>query len=152
MKYIYYIKRINYLRDNSVIFFGKIKLKKIVCDLDVELNVYNSATMLSTNSVIEEISKLQSVKRMRASVNTAIKYGTMVGAITITSGILGGPVGFAVGGMISSCALGFMSQGELKSVPHILLYETTPEQREKLAKLLMQTCKIKTHNNSRLYI
>ena len=99
--------------------------------------------MLSTNSVIEEISKLQSVKRMRASVNTAIKYGTMVGAITITSGILGGPVGFAVGGMISSCALGFMSQGELKSVPHILLYETTPEQREKLAKLLMQLVKSK---------
>nr|XP_034180187.1 protein C19orf12 homolog [Osmia lignaria] len=99
--------------------------------------------MLSTNSVIEEISKLQCVKRMRASVNTAIKYGTMVGAITITSGILGGPVGLAVGGMISSCALGFMSQGELKSVPDILLYDTTPEQREKLAKLIMQLVKSK---------
>ena len=98
---------------------------------------------MSTNSVIEEISKLQSVKRMRASVNTSIRYGTMVGAITITSGILGGPVGFAVGGMISSCALGFMSQGKLKSVPHILLYETTSEQREKLAKLIMQLVKSK---------
>lgn len=53
--------------------------------------------MLSTDSVIEEVSKLDSVKRMRASINTAIKYGSMVGAITMVSGILGGPVGFAAG-------------------------------------------------------
>lgn len=48
-----------------------------------------------------------------------------------------------LGGIVSSFALGFMLQGELKSVPYILLYETTPKQREKLAKLIIQLLKSK---------
>lgn len=41
-----------------------------------------------------------------------------------------------LGGIISSCVAGYMSRETLKSVPDILCYDTTPEQREKLMQLI----------------
>ena len=91
---------------------------------------------LSTDRLFEEIINLEPVKQMKASVNSAIKYGTMVGAATAVSGILGGSKGLVAGGIISSCIVGYMSRDTLKSVPDILCYDTTPQQREKLVKLV----------------
>ena len=91
---------------------------------------------LSKGRLFEEIINLEPVKKMKASVDSAIKYGTIVGAATIISGIFGGPRGLAAGGIISSCVAGYMSRETLKSVPDILRYDTTPEQREKLVQLV----------------
>lgn len=60
--------------------------------------MYNLSTMsLSKDRLFKEIINLEPVKQMKASVNSAIKYGTMVGAVTAVSGILGGSKGLAAG-------------------------------------------------------
>ncbi|XP_076666392.1 uncharacterized protein LOC143367985 [Andrena cerasifolii] len=92
---------------------------------------------LSKNRLFKEIINLEPVKQMKASVHSAVSYGTAVGAATAISGILGGSKGLVAGGIISSCIAGYMSRGTLKSVPDILCYETTPEQREKLVQLIL---------------
>lgn len=97
-----------------------------------------SKEMFPTSSILEEVSKLEAVKKIQVSVQSSVKYGAIVGASTIISGILAGPVGIAVGGVISSCVAGLMSQGEFKSVIHVLLHETTPEEKEKLAELIRE--------------
>ena len=90
---------------------------------------------LSADRLFEEIINLKSVQQMKASVSSAIKYGAIVGATTIISGILGGPMGLTAGGVISSCVAGYMSRETLQSVPYILC-ETTPKEREKLMQLV----------------
>ena len=90
---------------------------------------------LSADRLFEEIINLKSVQQMKGSVKSTIKYGAIVGATTMISGILGGPMGLTAGGVISSCVAGYMSRETLQSVPGILC-ETTPKEREKLMQLV----------------
>ncbi|XP_026673735.1 protein C19orf12 homolog [Ceratina calcarata] len=86
-----------------------------------------------TDDVLKEVSKLEPVQKMRASVQSAVKYGAMIGASAIAGGIIAGPVGLAVGGIVSSCLAGKASCGQLQSVPYIIMNELTHEQRRELA-------------------
>ncbi|XP_076662028.1 protein C19orf12 homolog [Halictus rubicundus] len=88
------------------------------------------------DNLLNEVLKLNCVNKLKVSVANSLKYGSLVGAVTIMSGIIGGPMGLAVGGAMSSCVAGYASYGKFKSVPHILLNETTPEQRKKLSEEL----------------
>ncbi|XP_003707149.1 protein Nazo [Megachile rotundata] len=108
--------------------------------------------MLPTSSILEEVSKLEAVKKIQVSVNSSIKYGAMVGIATVVSGILAGPVGITAGGILSSCVAGLMSQGEFKSVTYILLYETSPQEKEKLAQLIREQLNSKNINTMRDFI
>ncbi|CAL7941740.1 unnamed protein product [Xylocopa violacea] len=90
-----------------------------------------------TNDLLKEVSKLDSVQQMKASVQSAIKCGMLVGASTILGGILGGRVGLTIGGVVSSCLAGYAAHENLQSVPYIICYETTPEQRKKLADMII---------------
>lgn len=92
---------------------------------------------IPTNDLLTEVLKLEAVQQMKASVRSAIKYGSIVGVSSIIGGILGGSKGLTIGGLVSSCVAGYMSEGNLKSVPYIICNETTPEQREKLAQLII---------------
>ncbi|XP_076277303.1 protein C19orf12 homolog [Lasioglossum baleicum] len=102
---------------------------------------------LNPDNLLNEVLKLDCVKKLKVSVENSVKYGTLVGAATVMSGLLFGPRGLVIGGVLSSCAASYASSGEFKSVPHIILYETTPEERKELAgKLwkLVTTRNIKT--------
>ncbi|XP_043788163.1 protein C19orf12 homolog [Apis laboriosa] len=91
----------------------------------------------STNNLLEEVLKLDVVKNLKVSVQSSVKYGTIVGLSTIAGGIVGGPIGLSVGGILSSLIATWVAQNEFKSVPYIVWNETTPEQRRKLAKLII---------------
>lgn len=52
----------------------------------------------STNNLLEEVLKLDVVKNLKVSVQSSVKYGTIVGLSTIAGGILGGPIGLSAGG------------------------------------------------------
>ncbi|XP_053995183.1 protein C19orf12 homolog [Hylaeus anthracinus] len=92
---------------------------------------------MGDDELLEEILNLQPLKEMKFTITSSIKYGTIVGAATIVSGILGGPVGLTVGGVVSSCIVGYVSGQEYESVPYILLYKTTPAERQKLLKVIL---------------
>lgn len=51
----------------------------------------------STDGLLEAVVKLEPVQRMKVCINTAMKYGVLVGATTFVSGILGGPMGLTIG-------------------------------------------------------
>lgn len=112
----------------------------------------NLKQTLPTSFILQEVSKLEAVKKMKASVNSSIKYGVLVGLATTVSGILAGPVGLAAGGIISGCAACLASQGEFKSVVYILLYETSPQEKETLAKLIRDQLNLKNINTISKFI
>ncbi|KZC12072.1 hypothetical protein WN55_03153 [Dufourea novaeangliae] len=93
---------------------------------------------LSEENVLQEVIKLDCVKKMKVSIHSSVKYGALVGVATAASGILGGPIGLAIGGAVSSCLAGYATHGQYKSVPYILLYETTSEAWKKLSKAILK--------------
>ena len=92
---------------------------------------------LSNDIVFKEIIKLEPVQAMRASVDPRFKYEAIdVGATTFISGILGGANAATIGSLIGGYLATGMINETIKSVPHILRNEITPEQRERLAQLV----------------
>lgn len=85
----------------------------------------------------EEVLEFDAVKNLKVSVQSSVKYGTIVGLSTIAGGIVGGPIGLSVGGILSSIIATYVAQNEFKSVPYVIWNETTPEQRRQLTKLII---------------
>ncbi|XP_031846269.1 protein Nazo [Nomia melanderi] len=98
---------------------------------------------LTQENVLTELSNLDCVKQLKINSSTALKYGMVVGLATAACGVLAGPVGLTIGGVVSSCVVGYKSNGKFKSAIHILLYETTPEQKRKLHKEIMKYLNIR---------
>ncbi|XP_076757711.1 uncharacterized protein LOC143427444 [Xylocopa sonorina] len=96
-----------------------------------------------TDELLHEVTKLDAVQRMKASARSTLKCGAIVGASTIIGGILGGRVGLTLGGIASSLIVGYAAPEDLQSVPYIIIYETTPEQRTKLATKIIELLKTK---------
>lgn len=91
---------------------------------------------LPTEKLLGTVAKMPAIKKIKLTVATSLKCGAMVGSVTAISGILGGPIGLALGGLVSSGIAAYMNSGDLTSVPYILLYETTNEEKEELGRLL----------------
>ncbi|XP_054001682.1 uncharacterized protein LOC128888644 [Hylaeus anthracinus] len=87
---------------------------------------------MADNMFLNKVLHLDCIKQMKASVESAVKYGTIVGATTIVSSILGGRTGFIVGGVAGSLLAGYAANGKYESVPNILMYKLTTKEREEL--------------------
>ncbi|XP_068983762.1 protein C19orf12 homolog isoform X2 [Bombus flavifrons] len=92
----------------------------------------------STDELLEEVLQYPAVQDMKVTVNSSGKYAMIVGGSTFLGGVIAGPLGLALGGIASSIISAVVGYNEFKSVPYIILYETTPEQREKLAILIVK--------------
>ncbi|XP_053971273.1 uncharacterized protein LOC128872517 [Hylaeus volcanicus] len=86
------------------------------------------------NMFLNKVSHLDCIKQMKASVDSAITYGAIVGATTIFSSILGGRTGLVVGGVAGSLLAGYAASGKFESVSYILMHKLTTEEREELLK------------------
>ncbi|XP_014206235.1 protein C19orf12 homolog isoform X2 [Copidosoma floridanum] len=91
---------------------------------------------LATPELLNAIADLSSIREMKVAVNLSAQCGLIVGAITAVGGILGGPPGIALGGLLGTGLASYHAGGKFKSVPEILAQEATPEQKEKLATAL----------------
>ncbi|XP_071870770.1 protein C19orf12 homolog isoform X2 [Bombus fervidus] len=78
---------------------------------------------------------------MKVTVTSSGKYAMIIGGSSFLGGIIAGPVGLAVGSIVSGIISAAVGSNEFKSVPYIILYETTPAQREKLALLIAKFLK-----------
>nr|XP_033186810.1 protein C19orf12 homolog isoform X1 [Bombus vancouverensis nearcticus] len=92
----------------------------------------------STHELLKEVLQYPAVQDMKVTVNSCGKYAMIVGGSTFLGGVIAGPLGLALGGIASSIISAAVGHNEFKSVPYIILYEATPEQREKLAILIIK--------------
>ncbi|NXT99096.1 CS012 protein, partial [Buphagus erythrorhynchus] len=82
------------------------------------------------DDVLKLLSHVARVKGMRAAVSHAGRGALLTGASAFVGGMLGGPPGIAVGGAVGGL-IGWITSGQFKSVPQILV-ELPDAERQKL--------------------
>ncbi|KAK0098503.1 hypothetical protein PV326_007764 [Microctonus aethiopoides] len=82
--------------------------------------------------LLGKICNIMEIKSMKVAVSSSMKCGILVGTATTLGALLFGPRGVAVGGVLGSLATSYMMDGSFKSVPDIILTETTDAQRQAL--------------------
>ncbi|NWH85116.1 CS012 protein, partial [Aegithalos caudatus] len=82
------------------------------------------------DDVMALLSHLAKVKGMKAAVTNSGKGALLTGASAFVGGVLGGPPGIAVGGAVGGL-LGWITSGQFKSVPQILV-ELPDAEKQKL--------------------
>ncbi|XP_050292746.1 protein C19orf12 homolog [Anthonomus grandis grandis] len=83
-------------------------------------------------NLIEVCSTLAEQENLKVTITSSAKGALYVGAATFIGGVLGGPLGMAAGGVLSSLSVAFSSQGKFKSVVQIIA-EMSEEQQVRLA-------------------
>ncbi|XP_003400428.1 protein C19orf12 isoform X1 [Bombus terrestris] len=96
-----------------------------------------------TDELLKEVLQYPAVQSMKVTVSSCGKYAVIIGGSAFLGGLIGGPIGLAVVGTVVSALSAFFGYHEIKSVPYIILYETTPEQREKLALSIVKYLNLK---------
>ncbi|NWR44693.1 CS012 protein, partial [Regulus satrapa] len=85
---------------------------------------------IPVDDVMKLLSHVAKVKGMRAAVGHAGRGALLTGASAFVGGVLGGPPGIAVGGAVGGL-LGWITSGQFKSVPQILM-ELPAAEKQKL--------------------
>ncbi|XP_066569784.1 protein C19orf12 homolog [Amia ocellicauda] len=75
--------------------------------------------------------ELSSNQQMKAAVKNSGKGAMMAGAIAFAGGLMGGPPGIAVGGAVGGLLGCWMTSGQFRPLPQIIM-ELPPHQQEKL--------------------
>ncbi|XP_050835063.1 protein C19orf12 homolog [Serinus canaria] len=91
------------------------------------------------DDVMTLLSHVATVKGMKAAVSQSGRGAMLTGASAFVGGMLGGPPGIAVGGAVGGL-LGWMTSGQFKSVPQILM-ELPAAEKEKLCAEAMAVVK-----------
>ncbi|NXL77065.1 CS012 protein, partial [Leptocoma aspasia] len=85
---------------------------------------------IPVGDVMKLLSHIATVKGMKAAVTNSGRGALLTGASAFVGGMLGGPPGIAVGGAVGGL-IGWMTSGQFKSVPQILM-ELPAAEKEKL--------------------
>ncbi|KAM4894600.1 protein C19orf12 homolog [Sylvia borin] len=85
---------------------------------------------IRTDDVMALLSHLATVKGMKAAVAHSGRGALVTGASAFLGGVLGGPPGIAVGGAVGGL-IGWITSGQFKSVPQILM-ELPAAEKQKL--------------------
>ncbi|NXJ73142.1 CS012 protein, partial [Trogon melanurus] len=86
---------------------------------------------VNVDEVMQLFYHLSQKKGMKAAVKHSVRGALLAGAIAFVGGLVGGPPGIAVGGAIGGFLGAWMSTGQFKPVPQILL-ELPPAEQQKL--------------------
>ncbi|KAM6300341.1 protein C19orf12 homolog [Aegotheles albertisi] len=85
----------------------------------------------NVDDVMQLFCHLSQEKNMRAAVKHSGRGALMTGAAAFIGGLMGGPPGIAVGGAFGGLLGAWMTTGQFKPVPQILL-ELPPAEQKKL--------------------
>ncbi|NXI35810.1 CS012 protein, partial [Galbula dea] len=86
---------------------------------------------VNVDDVMQLLCHLSEVKGMKAAVKHSGRGALVAGATAFVGGLMGGPPGIAVGGAIGGLLGTWMTAGQFKPVPQILL-ELPPAEQQKL--------------------
>ncbi|XP_004479108.1 protein C19orf12 homolog [Dasypus novemcinctus] len=85
--------------------------------------------------VVEDVMKLlctlSAERKMTAAVKHSAKGAVLTGAVAFMGGLVGGPPGLAIGGAVGGLLGAWMTSGQFKPVPQILM-ELPPAEQQKL--------------------
>ncbi|NWI97752.1 CS012 protein, partial [Pitta sordida] len=83
------------------------------------------------NEVMQLLCRVSEAKGMRAAVTHSGRGALLAGATAFLGGLVGGPPGIAVGGACGGLLGAWLTSGQFKPVPQILL-ELPPTEQKKL--------------------
>ncbi|NXU48812.1 CS012 protein, partial [Turnix velox] len=86
---------------------------------------------IHVDDVMQLLCHLSQEKRIKAAVKHSGRGALLAGASAFLGGLVGGPPGIAVGGAVGGLLGSWMSSGQFKPVPQILL-ELPPAEQQKL--------------------
>ncbi|NXF30992.1 CS012 protein, partial [Nyctibius bracteatus] len=86
---------------------------------------------INVDDVIQLFCRLSQEKGMKAAVKHSGRGALVAGATAFVGGLVGGPPGIAVGGAFGGLLGAWMTTGQFKPVPQILL-ELPPAEQQKL--------------------
>ncbi|KPP61478.1 protein C19orf12-like [Scleropages formosus] len=83
------------------------------------------------DDVMQLCCRLSESKEMKAAVRNSGKGALMAGAIAFAGGLVGGPPGIAVGGAVGGLLGCWMTTGQFRPLPQIIM-ELPPQEQKKL--------------------
>ncbi|XP_074769837.1 protein C19orf12-like [Athene noctua] len=86
---------------------------------------------IHVDDVMQLLCHLSQVKGMKAAVKHSAQGALLAGATALLGGLVGGPPGIAVGGAFGGLLGAWMTAGQFRPVPQILL-ELPPAEQQKL--------------------
>lgn len=89
------------------------------------------AMPLMVEDAMKLLCSLSEARKMKAAVKHAGRGALVTGAVAFVGGLVGGPPGLAVGGAVGGLLGAWMTSGQFKPVPQILM-ELPPSEQEKL--------------------
>ncbi|XP_017729081.1 PREDICTED: protein C19orf12 homolog isoform X1 [Rhinopithecus bieti] len=95
------------------------------------------ATMtIMVEDIMKLLCSLSGERKMKAAVKHSGKGALVTGAVAFVGGLVGGPPGLAVGGAVGGLLGAWMTSGQFKPIPQILM-ELPPAEQQKLFKEAM---------------
>ncbi|XP_055064165.2 protein C19orf12 homolog [Misgurnus anguillicaudatus] len=83
------------------------------------------------NDILRLCCELSADKQIKAAFKNSVKGAAAAGGGAFVGGLLGGPVGIALGGAVGGALGAWMTSGQFRPLPEILM-ELSPIQQEKL--------------------
>lgn len=81
--------------------------------------------------IIQLLCSISQERKMKAAVKHSGKGALVTGAVAFVGGLVGGPPGIAVGGAVGGLLGAWMTSGQFRPVPQILM-ELPPAEQQKL--------------------
>ncbi|XP_067007426.2 protein C19orf12 homolog isoform X2 [Anabrus simplex] len=88
---------------------------------------------INTQELMNVLATLSEQQNLRVAVKESFKGGCIAGAGAMVGGMLLGPPGLAIGGIVGACSASVMARNKFRPVAHIILYDMTPRQQQQLA-------------------
>ncbi|XP_065272702.1 protein C19orf12 homolog isoform X2 [Emys orbicularis] len=86
---------------------------------------------LDVNDVIHLLCRISEERKMKAAVKHSGQGALVAGATAFLGGLMGGPPGIAIGGAVGGLFGAWMTAGQFKPIPQIIL-ELPPAEQQKL--------------------
>ncbi|XP_026477675.1 protein C19orf12 homolog [Ctenocephalides felis] len=80
---------------------------------------------INQRELLQAVSQISELQSMRVTIRQSGKWGLITGAAVFGGGLLLGPTGLALGGIIGGCAGALKSRGQFKSVAEVLMNDLT---------------------------
>ncbi|XP_061042286.1 protein C19orf12 homolog isoform X2 [Eubalaena glacialis] len=86
---------------------------------------------VAVEDIMRLLCSVSEERKMRAAVRHSGRGGLVTGAVAFVGGLVGGPPGLAVGGAVGGLLGAWMTSGQFKPVPQIIM-ELPPAEQQKL--------------------
>ncbi|XP_049570459.1 protein C19orf12 homolog [Orcinus orca] len=92
----------------------------------------SAAMPVAVEDIMRLLCSVSEERKMRAAVKHSGRGGLVTGAVAFVGGLVGGPPGLAFGGAVGGLLGAWMTSGQFKPVPQIIMELPSPEHQKLL--------------------